>query len=79
MEVTGMRLRTGNQMELIVLADLHPNMPIIPKRIVDNFGPNHVAIKSRALFQIRNVERDVIEMHAQPLSATQSIKQLRKI
>ena len=51
-----------DQMQLIVFANLQPDMPIIPKRIVDNVSADELAIKRRTPLKIGHVYRDVIEM-----------------
>jgi hypothetical protein len=62
MHVTWIRPATGNQMQLIVLANFEPDMPIIAKGIRNDFGVDHVFVKCRAPFQIGDVERDMVEM-----------------
>src|SRR5438477_9320572 len=52
----------GDQMQLVVFADFEPDMPIIPKWIVDNVSADDVAIKRRTPLKIGHVYRDVIEM-----------------
>ena len=64
------RLTARNQMQLIVLTDLQPNMSIIPKRIVDDFGADDITIKRRASLQISHVQGDVIQLRHDGLSLT---------
>lgn len=55
------RLFLRNQMQLVVLADLEPYMPVVAKWIGNNFATDHFLIKRATLFQARDVQRDMVE------------------
>jgi len=62
MHVSGVwRLAAGNQMQLIVFPDFEPDVSVVLKRIWHHFRLDNVTIKTCALFQVRDIQCDVIE------------------
>jgi hypothetical protein len=57
----------GDEMQLIMLANLEPNVPIVLERIRNNFGLDDFCVKRRASLKIRHVESNVVKMTLQDI------------
>ena len=75
MHIACVRRFVANKVQLAVVADFKPNVPVILKRIGNDLSADNVTLKRTALFQIAYIQRDVIKaaLHSKAYSRESNI------